>query len=205
MKKILFTALLLTTCSVNSAIYELETNFGMMTEFDTPQLMDWYPNSLDTNASYGPARSKCVSNDNCTFEGEKRYLGFRFALTDTFIWNDGGYITEFNNALKGDFFINAHMGGQTLSYLVEDTGNRWLYGSAFNEWNEGFEPSYLSFSLTSADPNNPSYASFVFDKNKTAFYLSDEPIRFVPETGTFALFLLSAVGLCVRRQMKQQA
>lgn len=204
MKKLFFAALLCVSTSVNASVVKLGTNFGMMTEFDEPQLMQEgpYPNGINNSVNYRASCSRSYIS-GCS-DIEARYFGFRFALTDTFIWNDGGYIDGYDNALKGDFYINAFIGGKKFSYLVEDTGERWLFGSFYTEIPSEMPISSVNFSLASAEGDPESYGgTFVFDKNRTGFYLSDKPVRFVPETSTVALFLMTAIGLGWRRRLQR--
>jgi len=206
MKKFLAAALLLTSYQAISDVVKLETNFGMMTEFDEPQIMrdGPYPNFTDTMADYR-ASDRGDSTSPCG-DGSCDYFGFKFALTDTFIWNDGGYIDNYEDALSGDFYINAFAGGEKFSYLVEDTGGPWRYGSFYTEKPITEPLGNIFFTLTTVDDDPESIGgAFVFDYNRTKFLIGDKPLRMVPETGTFALFLAGAIGLCVRRQMKQQA
>lgn len=205
MKHLLSIGLLLLPSLAHSAVYQIDTNFGTATEFDRPTLLNNYPNTIlsrDVADRIGGNPYGYSSDPSGIPSGNIRYFGFKFALTDTFTWNDGGYIDEYDNALNGDFEIGVYSSGEKIaSYLIEDTGERWLFGSFYNEIPLDIPITRLTFSLDSLLEDPAEYGgTFIFDANRTSFYVGTQPTYIVPETSSIALFILGALSLVMRRR-----
>ncbi|QJR79597.1 PEP-CTERM sorting domain-containing protein [Alteromonas pelagimontana] len=136
-----------------------------------------------------------------------KYVGFEYQFTDTFTWLDADIVTEFNDAIVGDFQISLMSNGHVFhSEIIEDTGADVYTGSFYNTTPFDIQGFIHVVVEPYAGNGNPAKGVISFYPNSTAFYFSDDTVlSFVPTPATFGLFAFGAIALCLRRQQKLSA